>query len=293
MLVFFHDDLDGKTAAAVILKAFPGAKTIAMDYDRPFPVDMIEKGENVVLVDFTPNKPEEFKEIVSRSDQVVWLDHHGANIKKYKSLDERLQGIRVESEPSGAMLAWQYYFEGIPAPRVVELVSDYDCWLHEIPNDREFFWGTYLIDHAPESPIWHQLLEPSGDIGDAIGQSNGADEIIEYCIRAGNVIIPYRRATQSETLRRFGYTTEFEGLKAIACCTSERGSDIFNLMLDEVDIAISYCHDGEKFTFGVYSRKDEVNCAEICKKHGGGGHKGAAGFSAKELPFKKGDSLRG
>ena len=28
-------------------------------------------------------------------------------------------------------------------------------------------------------------------------------------------------------------------------------------------------------------------CAAICKKHGGGGHKGAAGFVCAELPFKK------
>jgi nanoRNase/pAp phosphatase (c-di-AMP/oligoRNAs hydrolase) len=36
----------------------------------------------------------------------------------------------------------------------------------------------------------------------------------------------------------------------------------------------------------LYSTKPEIDCGEIAKSFGGGGHKGAAGFQGKELPFK-------
>ena len=36
----------------------------------------------------------------------------------------------------------------------------------------------------------------------------------------------------------------------------------------------------------LYSEDPSIHCGEICKKHGGG-HKGAAGFQPKVLPFEK------
>jgi nanoRNase/pAp phosphatase (c-di-AMP/oligoRNAs hydrolase) len=45
--------------------------------------------------------------------------------------------------------------------------------------------------------------------------------------------------------------------------------------------------DGRLFTVSMYSEKKTVDCADICKQHGGGGHKGAAGFTCPALPFTK------
>ena len=38
-----------------------------------------------------------------------------------------------------------------------------------------------------------------------------------------------------------------------------------------------------------YIPKKNIDCSEIAKKYGGGGHKQAAGFQCKELPFKRMD----
>ena len=58
------------------------------------------------------------------------------------------------------------------------------------------------------------------------------------------------------------------------------------LKLRRYPVCIAYIHDGEKFTVSLYS--ESVDVSVIAKAHGGGGHKGAAGFICAELPFTKG-----
>ena len=41
-----------------------------------------------------------------------------------------------------------------------------------------------------------------------------------------------------------------------------------------------------KWTVSLYSTRDDVDCGEIAKAFGGGGHKGAAGFQCVDLPFE-------
>jgi nanoRNase/pAp phosphatase (c-di-AMP/oligoRNAs hydrolase) len=48
-----------------------------------------------------------------------------------------------------------------------------------------------------------------------------------------------------------------------------------------------FVYDGRMFTVSVYSTNPNIDCGAICKKYGGGGHKGAAGFQCKELPFQR------
>ena len=43
-----------------------------------------------------------------------------------------------------------------------------------------------------------------------------------------------------------------------------------------------------KWTISLYSQGESVDVSVIAKAHGGGGHKGAAGFRAEELPFQLG-----
>jgi nanoRNase/pAp phosphatase (c-di-AMP/oligoRNAs hydrolase) len=41
--------------------------------------------------------------------------------------------------------------------------------------------------------------------------------------------------------------------------------------------------DGSQYTVSLYS--ETIDVSVIAKKHGGGGHKGAAGFVCPKLPF--------
>ena len=83
-----------------------------------------------------------------------------------------------------------------------------------------------------------------------------------------------------------GFETIFEGYKAFALnlglCNSEYFKSVDN---GTYDLLMPFSFDGDEWIISLYSRNIDVS--EIAKKYGGGGHKGAAGFHCKELPFKK------
>ena len=41
-----------------------------------------------------------------------------------------------------------------------------------------------------------------------------------------------------------------------------------------------------KWSVSLYSIDPNIDCGSIAKKHGGGGHPGAAGFQCDSLPFE-------
>lgn len=56
--------------------------------------------------------------------------------------------------------------------------------------------------------------------------------------------------------------------------------------LEPYDLMITFVRRTDKlWNVILYSTKPEIDCGTIAKSFGGGGHKGAAGFQAKELPF--------
>ena len=46
---------------------------------------------------------------------------------------------------------------------------------------------------------------------------------------------------------------------------------------------MTYQFNGKHWSFSIYTTKDDIDCSAIAKKRGGGGHKKAAGFEAKDL----------
>jgi nanoRNase/pAp phosphatase (c-di-AMP/oligoRNAs hydrolase) len=50
--------------------------------------------------------------------------------------------------------------------------------------------------------------------------------------------------------------------------------------IDKVKFAVIWCQRGDSITFSLRSsNKTDNNCAALCQKFGGGGHKHAAGFN--------------
>ena len=57
--------------------------------------------------------------------------------------------------------------------------------------------------------------------------------------------------------------------------------------IEPYDLMITFVRRKDKlWNVSLYSTKEDVDCGAICKSFGGGGHKGAAGFQVKELPFE-------
>jgi hypothetical protein len=278
MKCYHHNDLDGRCAAAIVLKAkkdfFPEipeeTEMIAMDYKDAVDVSRIKPNELVIIVDFS-FKPEIMAEILNITREVIWIDHH-ATAKDYPYQD--LPGTRdfTDKGLSGCELTWVHFYPDLDPPPAVKLIGDYDSWrLRSQPHCFNFYEGMKLKDTRPGSDLWAVLLE------------GGVSRVSQICAEGGTAIL-YRDNYCAGVRKAFGYPVCFEGHIMYATNFYMFGSRGFGKVFNLYDACIAYIHDGEKFTVSLYSEKIDVSA--IASKHGGGGHKGAAGFVCRDLPFK-------
>lgn len=274
MKIFYHNDLDGRCAGAIVYKHLKnceddgtGFEYIEMDYNFPVPIEKIQPNERIVIVDFS-FKPEIMEEVLKKTKNITWIDHHKTNMYTYS---EELKGIR-DIAFSGAELTWKYFFPNQIMPRAVELIGDRDTWKWKFGDDTMLFTtGLGVHPHQPEDPIWDSLFEN--------------DTLVPKIQKEGQIAVNFRDQFCKDYTESYGFETEFEGHKAFACGLYDFGSLAFGDRIDKYDLLLSFVFDGSKWQIGLYSKTIDVG--EMAKKLGGGGHTGTAGFVCDELPFKK------
>jgi oligoribonuclease NrnB/cAMP/cGMP phosphodiesterase (DHH superfamily) len=272
MKCFYHDDMDGRCAGAIVYKFFGEGDFFRINYKDDFPFDKIMPGEMVVIEDFSLQKDGEFERLLQITDKVIWIDHHKTAIEKHKNL-EYLHGIRQDGI-AGCELTWKHFYPDVPVPTVVQMLGDYDIWAFKYGEKTNFLQtGIRLYDTNPKSEMWNYWLNPD---------CNPIEEI-----EAGKIALKYRNGYYAGLVKSWSFLTEFEGYKVIACNAGSVSSQLFDTITDDYDLMMSFCFDGKQWTLSIYTKKDDIDCSELAKKNGGGGHRKAAGFQCKELPFKK------
>lgn len=281
MKCFYHSDMDGKCAGAIVYKYYlidrertretADSEFISINYKDEFPFEKIKPGELVVIVDFSLQRDGEFQKLLEITDNVIWIDHHKTAIEKHGDLD--IKGLR-EDGVAGCVLTWEFFYPGKLVPPVVTLLGDYDIWAFKYGEDtNRLQTGIRLYDTRPESMEWHDWLK----------SSYWPKEEIEK----GEIAMQYRDKTWASLVKSWSFFTEIEGYKAIACNAGSVSSQLFDSITEDYDIMMPFVFDGTQWTVSLYTTKKDIDVSEIAKKYSGGGHKGAAGFQCRELPFKK------
>lgn len=277
MKIFHHNDLDGRCAGAIAFQHYPAAECIEINYNQPFPMESIKDGEIVCILDYSV-EPEEILKLLTKGCNVTWIDHHKTALEKYHHFPRPIAGYR-NTERSSAWLAWEYFNPKIDVPLVVRLVDDWDMWTHETnPNGRrtrDFVEGMKMQrgGKSPRTALWAELLD--------------SDDFTERKARDGAVASLYSEVQNEEYLQAFGHPIQFEGHNCYACNRGMTNSKLFDSIANvPYEIFIPFVWDGKKWTVSLYSKT--VDVSEIAKKHGGGGHKGAAGFVCDRLPWGDG-----
>jgi nanoRNase/pAp phosphatase (c-di-AMP/oligoRNAs hydrolase) len=108
---------------------------------------------------------------------------------------------------------------------------------------------------------------------------------------SGNIINKYITASNKQYASEHAFETELDGYKVIAINKAFGGLMLFDSVWDEekYDIMVAFSRRcNGMWRFSLYTTKKNVDCSAIATIWGGGGHKGAAGFSVEstELPFK-------
>lgn len=274
---FYHSsDLDGKCSAALVDIYLNGNVTLMpINYDKPFPFKDIKKDDTVYMVDFGLQP---FGEMVklNKMCNLIWIDHHSSAIKDYEKSGTYIDGLRRVGD-AGCELIWEYFWGTSHIPKVVHLLGRYDIWdWQNTPNALEFQYGMKLQEntHPSNKDLWETLIVEEDDY------------IINDIISKGKMLAEYEQTQNKSLCRYLAFETEIDGFQAIAI---NEGGD--SIVLDSVwdpirhDLRIMFVRKYGKWSVSLYTSKDGVDVSEIAKEHGGGGHKGASGFSCFTLPF--------
>lgn len=291
MKCFLHLDMDGRCAGSVVAQFTQNYKQedyYEVDYIKPLPIDIIKPNEEIYLVDYSFKEDTiwQFDEILKKTKNVVWVDHHTSSINLLKVRPDlkKIKGI-IQDGISGAALTYMYLyncdFENIPY--YIKLVSDYDCWLYKYNPDTTYFKiGMDMEKQGPLEYVWKQLYKESDK--EYLEENSGL--IIDCLINKGKIIKDYIDKDNESYREQWSYESEIDGYRCLVI-NRKSNSWIFGKKYYEYPVVVVWAFNGDKYSYSIFSNDKTVDCSKIAEKLGGGGHVGAAGFTSNELLFKK------
>lgn len=286
MKIFYHDDIDGIGAAAMVYRSFIGQCSkedfVMYSYSTPFPSELVSEGETVFIVDlsFSENSVDKLKEILDKKCNLIWCDHHTSTmelIEKYPEYNE-IKGLR-DSSCSGAALTYMYLenCKFADCPKFVRMISDFDCWQFKIDGTLQFKYALEARKLTPFEKIWDYLLR------DSLSKRH---TLLEDMIEEGKAIEKYMEQWFENYRNSYSYESEINGIKCLVC-NIRANSLVFGDKIKDYPLVAIFVYDGEKYKYSIYSDKEDIDCSKIAESFGGGGHKGAAGFTTNKQIFIK------
>ena len=312
--IITHNDLDGYSAGYVTLKHFgeENCNITHYNYDRPVDMSSFQNGDIVVITDYSLSNLEykQILDIIGEDGHLIWCDHHISAIDRYNSAEDLvLEGLR-STKYCGALLTW-FYFNNYTLEQVEDtpyesIITSVPYWLRLV--DAWDSWKTDSIYRiSAENLNMGVANKLSIDLIDSIATDPA---IMEQYIQIGETYTEYRDSWAANFCDKYMFKRKLSGhlfntprdievaVLNIGCASSKYFGDT----IDEVDVCITECFNGEKWSVSFYSQKDDIDCSFAAKLFGGGGHKGAAGctFDQQQPPisvgnteiFRKGENLR-
>lgn len=289
VLIIHHNDLDGICSAAIIRyflkKTGNNQSSIGFhmtDYRMEPPFEKLREYNRVCIVDFS-YIPEHMRELINCMESpsyITWIDHHKTAESYNYHIAYGIKSFCCFSEvnpKAGCELTWQYFLDD-NIPDAVHLLGNYDSNRQSDNRSICFLEGLKSRNLTPLSSLWDSLF--------TITEENNV--LIEEIIKDGNICVSYRQSL-CNLLMENACEAEFEGMRILAVNTDGFGSLIFGDYINKYPMVATFVH---KPSYGVikvalYSSKTSaVDCGAIAQKHGGGGHRNAAGFFCKSLPWK-------
>lgn len=210
---------------------------------------------SAVMVDFAYPR-DVILAMKERVGALTILDHH-------TTAQEALAGLdfaRFDMDKSGAILAWEYWHPGAPAPDLLRYVQDRDLWRFELPNSQEV--SAALASYPHDFAVWDRL-----EVGELA--------------REGTAILRFRRLAV-EAICTHARLSDVGGHTVPIVNTANFQSDVGELLLRqfaEAPFAAAYHDDGRGWRRWSLRSRGDFDVSAVAQRFGGGGHKAAAGFA--------------
>ena len=223
------------------------------------PWQHVEAGDRVYILDFS--FPRDIMLKLSDICEVTCLDHH-------KSAKEALLGLNCalfDMTKSGAMLAWEHWNPGVPAPDLIRYVQDRDLWHKTLPYTEEIYMG--LREQTRTFENWDELANASDFVEQirAIGEPLYQEKLKEVYAKADTVVLQ----------EIAGYV-----VPVVADCSRYYSDVCYELLQRHSDAVFSVAwRDDERKNVRRWDFRStgSFDVSAIASSFGGGGHQNAAG----------------
>ena len=249
------------------------------DYGQPLPSweDVID-GHKVIMVDVS--FPPETMMLYHQFNDLTWIDHHISAIKGMAEAgDHIIPGIRDTSK-AACELTWEYFFPDQQMPELVRLLGRYDCFGHKGTDEErkvmEFQYGARQLINSVESALTALQVSSKGEQHDSI--------VCGDILKNGVAIYDYLLTDARNIYKRI-FPINIDGYK-FACVNQDRfnpASFGIDYHADGYDGFACFWYSGKHYNYSLYNDNGKVDCSELAKARGGGGHRGASGFRTNEI----------
>jgi hypothetical protein len=237
----------------------------------------------VFILDFSFKRPA-MRAILSRAHSVTVLDHHKtAEAELAGIVDEfvmrpdlianppgsELPRVHFDMNKSGGRLTWEHFFPDDPPHWLVDYTEDRDLWRFNLPSSRE-------VNSALSSYPW------TFDEWDALAAD--PESPFPRLAAEGGAIDRYKRQ-QVEQICAHASEIELDGHKILAVNTTVQFSEVAGKLAEGRPFGAAWFvrADG-KTQWSLRSRDGGIDVSEVAGRHGGGGHRNAAGFESETSP---------
>ena len=287
-ICFYHSaDADGWCSAAQVYQHEAPIELYGINYGQDFPWEKIGPDTDVFMVDFGLQPFSDMERLQKLAKSFIWIDHHQTAIDDEKKSRLSFDGIQ-RSGDAACELVWEYYNPGVLMPDAIRMLGRYDVWKWEgVVGARELQFGLAAATwhRDPYSPFWAELIQPENL------------SLLNLLVQSGNVILSFQQQDFDKYAQSYGFVTDFvtpeRTYKVLAINRANTGSFLFESFKGiEIDFLMNFVRKKNEWAVSLYEASwvtNDINCGKVAKQFGGGGHKGAAGFSCEELPIVFGD----
>lgn len=302
MKVIYHSrDLDGWASAAIIKRYFEcgvqpsvfrdivldSMEFVPYDYGQPIPVSA--PLEPVVIVDVSLPIADMHELSKRANGNMVWIDHHVAAINEYKKWVEQYGefcvAVHNPEKIAACELTWNHFFPALKMPAMIELLGAYDCFRHKgTAESQKVLWFQYGVRAICNDMKSTEAMLARGGWGETVRTES---ILIHNIMHHGQIIHEAESARILQVYKESTFILWYDDLK-IGAVNAERinpvnyGIDYHN---DGFDAYLNFWYKNGKWYFSLYNDNDKVDCSEIAKRLGGGGHKGAAGWQTNDIDW--------
>lgn len=279
-VIYHKSDFDGIFCREIARKFIPDATLIGWEYGESEPE--VATDQPLYILDLSVPS-------LMTHPKLVWIDHHKSAIEKYPAT---ITGYRIDGV-AACRLAWQwftgfvntfgndipqkedYVTRRVQEPFAVCLAGEYDIWDKHDERAELFQHGL-----RSEELQWDQLLTPDPE--------EGLNPYLHKLLKQGKALQYAKKRENESIIKAAGFTMHWEGLTFLTCNHARFNSFLFTAGLQpEHDALLGFCWSGQKWKVSLYHApgKEHHDLSTIAVKYGGGGHRGACGFTTTTLPF--------